>query len=393
MIKEKNTIATSGAGDVGERQDFDRDGAIARGFAGSIVPTLEEKTIFERRPSARHANGKPLFDALDEGEGQGENDVEEATVPSHVRKDVASEPVNAQQDGGTSSAPNIDGPANEQSKYGAPANANEGDVGVPNRDTKRSDASQQEQAAVEARSTLRKHLSAKVGASPVRFAPQNSYQDANVLCLKWTMPTPTPKIEAEAFTDPLRDELWKDQWVATAVHNTEIFRKVFRCVPDDLVTSWSSYKSFTSHAERFNKVPTNVADPEHEPVKTVHDGGGTHGAGGGGSGGGIVGQEGSNATDANTESGDIRNGKPHNNPLSRDGDKRSRSGTAEGGAEGDVRDKVGGDKDRQPSAAGDAWHDWELSEMEELLQEVRGHLGTSSLLEDLKLSLTTFLPV
>lgn len=172
IIKDRTTIATSGAGDVEERQDFDRDGAIARGFAGSVVPTLEEKTIFERRPSARHANGKPLFDALDDGEGQGENDVEEATVPDNIRKDVASKPVNAQEDGGTNSAPKIQGPANEQSKFGAPANANEGDVGVPNRDTKRSDASQQEQAAVEARATLRKHLSAKVGTSPVSQASQ-----------------------------------------------------------------------------------------------------------------------------------------------------------------------------------------------------------------------------
>lgn len=155
------------------------------------MPTLEEKTIIERRPSARHANGKPLFDALDEGEGEGQDDVEEATVRKQVRKDVKSEPVNAQQDGGTSSAPKIDGPANEQSKFGAPANANEGDDEVPNRDTKRSDASQQEQAAVEARRTLRKHLSAKVGASPVsematsdiakltlmRFAVDNAHAD------------------------------------------------------------------------------------------------------------------------------------------------------------------------------------------------------------------------
>lgn len=194
------------------------------------------------------------------------------------------------------------------------------------------------------------------------------------------MPTPTPKIEAAAFTDPLREEVWKNQWVSVATHNTEIFRKVFRCVPDDFVTSWSSYKDFTGHAEKFNKVPTNVADPSHEPVKTVHDGGGTHGAGGGGSGGGIVGQKGVNPSETDTASGDVRDGKPHDIPFSRDGGKRLRSGAAAGITDGDGRDDGGANKTvkREPSAAGNAWHDWELQEMEELLQEVRGHLGMSS---------------
>lgn len=154
------------AGDESERQDFARDGQIAEGFASSIVPTLEEKTIYERRPSARHTNGKPLFDVLDEGE-EPQEEIEEAAVPGDVRDDVKSEPVNVQQNGGSNSAPKINGPANEQSKYGAPANAEEEDAGVPNRDTKRNEASEQEQQAVKARKTLRKHLAAKVGMTPV----------------------------------------------------------------------------------------------------------------------------------------------------------------------------------------------------------------------------------
>lgn len=187
------------------------------------------------------------------------------------------------------------------------------------------------------------------------------------------MPTPTPIIEAGAFTDPLRDELWKDQWVATAVHNTEIFRKVFRCVPDDLVTSWASYKAFTSHAEKFNKVPTNVADPEHEPTKVVHGGSGPHGAGGGGSGGGAVGQQGRSVSEANANGSDVVNDKPRD-ILPQEEAGRSRSGTTEGISGGDDKGKT---RNRQGSAPGSAWHDWELEEMEELLQEVRGHLGKS----------------
>ncbi len=113
---------------------------------------------------------------------------------------------------GSSSAPKINGDKDQQALFGAPANAVENDDEVPNRGTKRSDASEQEKDAVKARKTLRKHMDAKVGTSP------------------YTMPTPTPKIMADQFADPLVDTFWKDQWVAAAVHNTEIFRKVFHCI-------------------------------------------------------------------------------------------------------------------------------------------------------------------
>ena len=129
-----------------------------------------------------------------------------------------------------------------------------------------------EKRAIAARKTLRKHLDVKTGM--------------NV----WSMPTPTPKINPNRFQDPLDERFWKDMWVAVAVHNTEIFRKVFRCIPDDLVTTWAAYKAFANHAEKHNKAPEDVAQDAEEPPKVVHDGPGTHGAGGGGSGGGAVGQ-------------------------------------------------------------------------------------------------------
>jgi phospholipase D1/2 len=212
------------------------------------------------------------------------------------------------------------------------------------------------------------------------------------------MPTPTPILESDKFADPLDEAFWKDQWVATAVHNTEIFRKVFRCVPDDLVTSWASYKAFTTHAEKFNKVPTDVAGPDQaEPVKVTHDGHGTHGAGGGGSGGGIVGQEGvEQGQGTAVRHNDIVNGKPrdwldsvksgnggendHNMLKGGDGtvttdpaagesdDKREGHGSGAGSGE---------ERNQKPSGPNDAWAEWEKQEMEILLEEVRGHLGTN----------------
>jgi phospholipase D1/2 len=215
------------------------------------------------------------------------------------------------------------------------------------------------------------------------------------------MPTPTPILESDKFTDPLDESFWKDQWVATAVHNTEIFRKVFRCIPDDLVTSWASYKAFANHAEKFNKVPTDVAGPDQtEPVKVTHDGHGTHGAGGGGSGGGIVGQEGVEQGEGTAvRHNDIIKGKPrewldsvksgnsseddHNRLKGEDGTvttdptagehnhKREGHGSGGGGSGGGNVEE----RNQKSSGPNDAWAEWEKQEMEILLEEVRGHLG------------------
>lgn len=66
----------------------------------------------------------------------------------------------------------------------------------------------------------------------------------------WAPPASTPEIDADMFEDPLDDRFFKDMWLASAVHNTQIFRKVFKCVPDDTVTTWAEYKAFNAWAER-----------------------------------------------------------------------------------------------------------------------------------------------
>lgn len=45
--------------------------------------------------------------------------------------------------------------------------------------------------------------------------------------------------------------------ILTAPLQTEIFRKVFHAIPDDLVTTWKQYKEFIVHHERLNK-PVSV---------------------------------------------------------------------------------------------------------------------------------------
>ncbi|KAJ1657236.1 hypothetical protein IWQ61_003335 [Dispira simplex] len=44
--------------------------------------------------------------------------------------------------------------------------------------------------------------------------------------------------------DPLSESFFMDHWVSTARRNTEAFRKVFHCIPDDTVKNWAQYAQF-----------------------------------------------------------------------------------------------------------------------------------------------------
>ncbi|KAG5366147.1 Phospholipase D1 [Yarrowia sp. B02] len=66
------------------------------------------------------------------------------------------------------------------------------------------------------------------------------------------IPKIPPPVDPYCFKDPLDDDFYYDIWLATAEKNTKLFREVFRCQPDDEVTTWRDYKDFTTYAERFS---------------------------------------------------------------------------------------------------------------------------------------------
>ncbi|KAI7896962.1 uncharacterized protein EV154DRAFT_490014 [Mucor mucedo] len=77
------------------------------------------------------------------------------------------------------------------------------------------------------------------------------------------LPLPTPQIdtvyseEDKEVMDPLDDETL-ERWNGTAKTNTDAFREVFHCVPDDTVTNWEEYKTF-------------YPDPSQIEIGHVHD--------------------------------------------------------------------------------------------------------------------------
>ncbi|KAG5646538.1 hypothetical protein DXG03_003305 [Asterophora parasitica] len=204
-----------------ERKTFTRDSKEVPGFASAIVPTLEEKTVAEHRPPPEQTTEDTftLQDQANEEEPEGQS-LNSGTV-KHDRD-----------------APRTD----DGTLLGAPADASKSpqtDDEPPHARSGVNDADE-EKAAPVARAFIRKAVNSKA----------------------WTLPTPRPKVDPESFDDPISDAFWKNVWVASAAHNTEIYRKVFHAIPDDLITTWKQYKDFILHHERLNKKPRDSATPE-----------------------------------------------------------------------------------------------------------------------------------
>ncbi|KAG0206299.1 hypothetical protein BGX28_002245 [Mortierella sp. GBA30] len=53
-----------------------------------------------------------------------------------------------------------------------------------------------------------------------------------------------PQTANEIVMDPLHDDFYESWWKRVAKTNTEIFREVFHCVPDNTVETWDDYKAF-----------------------------------------------------------------------------------------------------------------------------------------------------
>ncbi|CAG8468958.1 364_t:CDS:10 [Diversispora eburnea] len=75
-----------------------------------------------------------------------------------------------------------------------------------------------------------------------------------------------PTKEDLIVMDPLSDEFY-DYWSKTAQRNTEVYRSVFRCVPDDNVTTWEKYENFVPDR---TKVPIGHAANQAD-VETIKD--------------------------------------------------------------------------------------------------------------------------
>ncbi|KAI9658162.1 MAG: Phospholipase D1 [Alyxoria varia] len=84
-----------------------------------------------------------------------------------------------------------------------------------------------------------------------------------------------PIVEDDCMKDPLRDEFLLDIWQKVAENNTKLFRQVFRCQPDDLVTTFDAYHAWIDYNDRFNRaqgLPKDVKSDETRDRSNTHSG-------------------------------------------------------------------------------------------------------------------------
>lgn len=171
-----------------ERTRTSRQGEDVPGFASSVVPTLEEQMINEKRPRDASGSDKPIK--------------EELTLSDKDSKSNVHSGPPGDKDPATPAQARVHDSSNEL--FGAPAGASRStrtDNEPPHAGRPSPDADAEESEAPSARKLLRQHLSVNVGAKP------------------WTVPTPRPEIDPHAFDDPVSDSFYKDVWLAAATHN------------------------------------------------------------------------------------------------------------------------------------------------------------------------------
>ncbi|KAI0338902.1 phospholipase D [Trametopsis cervina] len=309
-LKTKGADATAADSSLEEeRQTFNRDGQKEHGFASSNVPTMEEKVIAEGHMS--------------NGEHQADHGAK-PTENGHA-KPATDESEEPQENGNAGpQEAHIDGEL-----FGAPANADPlHDESIPG-SHQGQHATELEEKAVDARGFIRKQMSTKI----------TSKQHA--------LPTPSPHVDPHGFEDPVSDAFWKNTWVASAVHNTEIYRKVFHAIPDDVVTTWKQYKEFVVHHERLSK-PVHQQNPE--PVARIPSEAGDSSAPGNST-------NDLNADETVMRSKDFADSGESNPPMT--------GGSSSGG---DPRTR------KTSKTAIEPFDQAEREEMERLLEELHGHL-------------------
>ncbi|KZT60114.1 phospholipase D [Calocera cornea HHB12733] len=289
-----------------ERHLVDQDGRDKQGFASSVVPTLEEKVISERLPKHAESGDIALRDMSEvpERTPNGKLESEDKDVPRDVEE-----------------------------LFGAPALAAEGDVQAPGE----LNPMQQENMAMPARQVLRKHLDAKIRAHP------------------WNVPTPAPIVDPNGFLDPVCPEFFEDVWIAGAVHNTEIYRKVFRCVPDDLVTTWKQYKEYCAWQERLDRPPKG-GDTE-DPVASVPS-----------EDEAVVEMQPDQPKNLSHIPGELGHGNLPGKQTSKVPSSPAETASSENHGETETGTR------KRPSRPDEPFEQWERDEMENLLRHVKGHL-------------------
>lgn len=76
------------------------------------------------------------------------------------------------------------------------------------------------------------------------------------------------RIDNDCMRDPVIPAFWDDVWMRVACNNTKLYRRVFRCMPDNEVTTWKEYNEFEDYARRFKD---SMVGPKNEESETTQE--------------------------------------------------------------------------------------------------------------------------
>ncbi|KAJ3475282.1 hypothetical protein NLG97_g9513 [Lecanicillium saksenae] len=71
-------------------------------------------------------------------------------------------------------------------------------------------------------------------------------------------------ITKDCMRDPIAPEFIDEIWNRVARNNTKLYRKVFRCMPDSEVKTWSEYRDFVAYGKRFQESMEGRAATEEQ---------------------------------------------------------------------------------------------------------------------------------
>ncbi|KAK9314362.1 hypothetical protein V1522DRAFT_430399 [Lipomyces starkeyi] len=115
--------------------------------------------------------------------------------------------------------------------------------------------------------------------------PAKSYlADTEMWEILETETTTLKSISPISFEDPLDENFYYDIWLAHALNNTNIYREIFRCQPDNEVRTWKDYKAYVAHGEKFAQMQRGSVFGEFSGDRVVRKLGPQSGSGAGGIG-------------------------------------------------------------------------------------------------------------
>ncbi|SGZ49776.1 CIC11C00000004728 [Sungouiella intermedia] len=111
------------------------------------------------------------------------------------------------------------------------------------------------------------HPEANTESIPVVSLDEKEFKDQMRQVELVGVENPSRFIDPYGFEDPLDPDFYEDIWFENARKNTDLFRLVFHCQPDDFVPNWKEYKRYMKLADAFKLAQAEEAKNRREKYR------------------------------------------------------------------------------------------------------------------------------